>query len=95
MIRESTPQPDTTAMYCLPSSMKETGGARIPELVGNSHNSLPVAASSAWNLRSLVPPVNTRPLPVTSIEPHVGDVAYLCVHTRSRVSTFHACTSPM
>src|SRR6185295_2809793 len=93
--RESIPQPDCTAMYCLPLAMNDEGWPMIPELVGKSHISLPVDASNAWNLRSLVPPLNTRPPAVASIGPQVGDVAYWCVHTRLPVSTFHACTSPI
>src|SRR4029077_2434595 len=80
MPAESTPHPDCTAMYCLPSTANDVGWPMTPELVGNSHSSLPVAASNAWNLRSLVPPVNTRPPPVASIGPQFGEFAYLCVH---------------
>src|SRR5262249_11128058 len=58
------------------------------------HSSLPLAASKAWNIRSLVPPLNTRPPPVASIGPQFGDRGYSCVHTRVPVSTFHAWTSP-
>src|SRR5260370_14340879 len=47
MARESIPQPDCTATYCLPSTMKDEGCPMIPEFVGNSHSSLPVAASKA------------------------------------------------
>src|ERR1700730_1061924 len=47
MARESIPQPDCTATYCLPSTMKDEGCSMIPEFVGNSHSSLPVAASKA------------------------------------------------
>ena len=47
MPRESPPQPDSTATYCLPSIVNDVGGATIPELVGNSHSSFPVAASNA------------------------------------------------
>src|SRR6266700_597596 len=43
---ESPPQPECTAMYCLPSIENDVGGARIPELVGNSQSSLPVDASN-------------------------------------------------
>ena len=64
-------------------------------LVGrNSQSSLPVDASNAWILRSLVPPLNTNPPAVTSIAPQFGDFSYLWVQTFSAVSTFHACTSP-
>src|SRR6266404_890463 len=69
---ESPPQPECTAMYCLPSIENDVGGARIPELVGNSQSSLPVDASNAWMLRSLVPPLNTSPPAVASIEPQFG-----------------------
>ena len=92
--RASTPQPDCTAMYCLPSTAKDTGTPVTPELVGNSQSSLPVLASNARNMRSLVPPENTRPPPVASIGPQFCD-GRLVVHTRLPVSTFHACTSPM
>src|SRR5579872_331985 len=92
---ESTPQPDWTATYCLPSSMKVEGCPMMPELVGNSHSSAPVVASKAWNFLSFVPPVNTRPPPVASIGPQFCEFAYGCVHTFLPVSTFHACTSPM
>ena len=56
MARASTPQPDATAMYCRPSTRNDDGCPVMPELVGNSQSSLPVAASKAWNIRSLVPP---------------------------------------
>src|SRR6185436_623221 len=90
----SPAHPVSTATYCLPSTVKVLGGATIPELVSASHSNFPVAASNAWSLRSLVPPVKTRPPAVASIEPQFGLVAYSCVHTRMPVSTFHACTSP-
>src|ERR1700680_3347608 len=80
--RASTPQPDCTAMYCLPATMNDTGCPVMPELVGNSHTSFPVDASKAWNMRSLVPPLNTRPPAVASIGPQFCESAYLCVHTR-------------
>ena len=38
----------------------------------NSHSSLPLAASNAWIRRSAVPPVNTSPPAVASIEPQFG-----------------------
>src|SRR5439155_5527732 len=91
---ESPPHPDTTATYCFPSTVNDDGGARIPEFVGNSQRSLPVDASNAWNFRSLVPPVKTRPPAVASIEPQFDDWSYACIHTRCPVSTFQACTSP-
>src|SRR6185295_9434500 len=47
--RASMPQPDCTAMYCLPSTVKDVGCPMIPELVGNSHNTAPVVASNARN----------------------------------------------
>src|SRR2546422_9005581 len=65
----STPQPDCTAMYCFPSTMNDDGWPVMPELVGNSHSSLPFFASNAWNMRSLVPPLKTSPPPVASIGP--------------------------
>src|SRR5206468_4245640 len=75
--------------------MNDVGGPVMPELVGNSHKSLPLDASNAWNMRSFVPPVKTRPPPVASIGPQFWDFAYVWVHTRVPVSTFHACTSPI
>src|SRR6185436_11267330 len=93
--RESMPQPDCTAMYCLPATMNDVGWPMMPELVGNSHTSFPLDASNAWNMRSLVPPLNTSPPPVANIGPQFWDFAYGWVHTRAPVSTFHACTSPM
>src|SRR5690242_17460150 len=71
----SWPQPASTTMYCFPFTEKEVGGASAPELSGNSHSSLPVDASKAWNLRSAVPPLNTSPPPVASIDPQFGDRA--------------------
>ena len=41
-----------------------------------------------------VPPLNTRPPPVASIDPQLGDFGKLCFHASMPVSTFHACTSP-
>src|SRR5262245_23772251 len=70
----STPQPDCTAMYCLPSTMKDTGWPVMPEFVGNSHRSFPVLASNAWNKRSFVPPLNTSPPAVASIGPQFIDL---------------------
>src|SRR5688572_6048131 len=93
--RASMPHPDCTAMYCLPPTLNDVGCPMIPELVVHSHNTLPLAASNARNLRSLVPPLNTRPPPVASIGPQLADEGKLCVQTRLPVSTFHACTSPM
>src|SRR5262245_54273707 len=81
-------------MYCLPSSRNEVGGARMPELVGNSQSSLPVRAPNACSLRSAVPPLKTTPPPVTSMDPQFGDRGQLCVHTFWPVPTVHARTSP-
>src|SRR5437763_79204 len=92
--RESMPKPDCTATYCVPSTMKDDGEAMMPELVGNSHNTSPVFALNARNLRSLVPPLNTNPPAVVIVGPQFADFANLCVQTRWPVSTFHACTSP-
>jgi hypothetical protein len=50
--------PLCTARYCLPFT-ENVGGATMPDVVTNSHNSFPVDASNAWILESLVPPVNT------------------------------------
>ena len=74
--------------------MNDDGWPMMPELVGNSHNTAPLDASNARNIRSLVPPLKTSPPPVASIGPQFADAAKLCVHTRLPVSTFHACTSP-
>ena len=65
----STPQPDCTAMYWTPSTSNEEGGAMMPELVLNCQSCSPVRASNARKMRSLVPPLNTRPPPVVSTEP--------------------------
>src|SRR4029077_19433813 len=59
--RESIPNPDCTAMYCVPSTMKDEGDAMMPEFVGNSHSTSPFVALNARNLRSFVPPLNTNP----------------------------------
>ena len=59
MATASTPHPDCTATYCLPSTINDTGWPVMPELVGNCHRSFPVFASNAWNIRSFVPPVKT------------------------------------
>src|SRR6202011_5937998 len=93
--RASWPQPDTTATYCLPSSMNDDGGAKVREFVGNSHSAPPDAASNARNIGSLVPPLNTSPPPVASMAPQFGDFAKLWTHAFLPVSTFHACTSLM
>ena len=93
MPRASPPQPESTATYCLPSTMNVVGGATMPELVTASHSSLPVVASNAWNLGRGAAGEH-EPAAVVSIEPQFGDFAYVCVHTRLPVSTFHACTSP-
>ena len=52
IVRESIPQPDCTATYCLPSTMNDDGWPMMPELVGNSHSSAPLDASNARNRRS-------------------------------------------
>src|SRR5262249_39227415 len=80
MPEESPPIPERTAPYCLPSSTSVAGWPITPELVGYSQSSVPVDASSAWNLRSFVPPVNTSPPPVASIGPQFCEFAYACVH---------------
>src|SRR5215831_16387340 len=74
MPRESPPHPEWTAMYCFPSTKNEVGGAKIPDVVGNSQSSLPVNASNAWIFRSLVPPLNTSPPAVASMAPQ-------CLHS--------------
>ena len=88
--RASMPKPDTTAMYCFPSTENDVGCPRTPEFVGNSHNTLPLLASKARNFRSFVPPLKTRSPAVASIGPHVAEVAKVWVHTFFPVSTFHA-----
>ena len=75
IVLESIPQPDCTAMYCLPSTLNEDGWPMIPELVGNSHNNFPLAASNAWNMRSLVPPLNTSPPAVATMGPQFCEFA--------------------
>src|SRR4051812_43953720 len=90
----STPQPDWTAMYCLPSTWNDTGTAATPEPVGNSHRILPLLASKARNMRSLVPPANRSPPPVASRGPQLKD-GRLVVQTFLPVSRSHACSSPM
>src|SRR5262249_27776721 len=81
ILEGSTPQPDWTAMYCLPSTEKETGTAATPEPVGNSQRILPVLASKERNLRSLVPPENSTPPPVASTGPQLNEGS-LVVHAR-------------
>src|SRR5262245_66468652 len=41
----STPQPDCTAMYCLPSTWKETGTAATPDPARTSQRITPAEAS--------------------------------------------------
>src|SRR5262245_15329725 len=90
----STPQPDWTAIYCLPSTANETGTAATPGPVGNSHRILPLLASKARNMRSLVPPANRTPPPVASTGPQLNDGS-LVVHTFLPLSISQACSSPM
>src|SRR5439155_19580534 len=90
----STPQPDCTATYCLPSTAKELGTPVTPELVVKSHSTAPVIASKARNFRSFVPPEKTRPPPVVSTGPQFCHLN-ACVHTFWPVFMFQACTSPM
>src|SRR5207249_7321245 len=89
----STPQPDWTAMYCLPSTWNDTGTAATPDPVGNSQRILPVLASNARNMRSLVPPANNTPPPVASTGPQLND-GRLVVQARLPVSMSQACSSP-
>src|ERR1043166_6333670 len=89
----STPQPDWTAMYCLPSTWNETGTPLTPEAVGDSPRIFPVLASNARNMRSLVPPANRSPPPVASTGPQFCDGS-LVVHTRLPASRSQACSSP-
>src|SRR6516162_6941179 len=42
------PQPDITAMYCVPPSSQVTGGATTPDPVWNCHRTLPLLASAAF-----------------------------------------------
>src|SRR5215510_11141803 len=90
----STPQPDCTATYCLPSTWNDTGTAATPEMVGYSHRIFPLFASNARKRRSLVPPANSTSPPVASTGPQLND-GRLVVHTFLPVSTFQACNSPM
>src|ERR1044072_1913628 len=94
IVAGSTPQPDCTEMYCLPSTSNDTGTAAIPEMVGVSQRILPVLASKARNMRSLVPPANSTSPAVASTGPQLND-GRLVVHTLLPVSTFHACSSPL
>src|SRR5262249_47847362 len=89
----STPQPDWTAMYCLPSTWNDTGTPLTPDVVGYSHTIFPVLALNARNMRSLVPPANRRPPPVASTGPQFCDGS-LVVHTRLPELRSHACSSP-
>src|SRR6056300_1268424 len=90
----STPQPDCTAIYCLSSTEKVTGTPMTHELVGYSHRISPFLESKALNLRSFVPPMNTRSPAVARIDPQLW-LSNVVVHARSPVSTFHACSSPI
>src|SRR5262249_29828185 len=90
----STPQPDCTAMYCLPSTWNDTGTAATPDGAGYSRRILPVLAWKARNRRSLVPPANRTPPPVASTGPQLND-GRLVVHTFFPVSISQACSSPM
>src|SRR5215469_8056693 len=81
----STPQPDWTAIYCLPSTSNDTGTAATPDPVGNSHRILPVLASKARNLRSLVPPANSSPPAVASTAPQLNDGKLVVVYFFSAV----------
>src|SRR5262245_64710562 len=90
----STPQPETTATYCLPSTANDDGGAVMPEFVPISHNTLPDFASNARNLRSLVPPAKIRPPPVVSSGPHIIDSAKVWFQTFLPLETSNACRSP-
>src|SRR5207245_11387538 len=65
----SMPQPDCTATYCTPSTANELGTPVIPEFVLYSQSGVPVLASNARKLRSLVPPRKTSPPPVVRIGP--------------------------
>src|SRR5205809_5632390 len=86
----STPHPDCTAMYCLPSIANDVGWLVMPELVGNCQRSFPVFASNAWKYRSLVPPLNTNPPDVASIGPQFSESRYMWVQTFLPVSTSDA-----
>ena len=71
----STPDLDCTGMYCLPSIWNETGTPFTPELVRNSHRTLPFEASKARKYRSLVSPANTTPPAVASTGPQSCELA--------------------
>src|SRR3989442_7792836 len=79
-------------MYCFPSTGNDPGPPAAPEPVGNSHRTLPVLASNARNMRSLVPPANSNPPPVASTGPQLND-GRLVVQTFLPVSRFQACRS--
>ena len=89
------PQPDCTAICCVPSIMNDDGWPDDARLRLVCHSTSPVVASKARNMRSLVPPLKTSPPPVASTGPQFVEFAKVCVQTRAPVSTFHACTSPM
>src|SRR5260221_3296526 len=76
----STPHPDCTAMYCLPSIWNDTGTPLTPEPVRNSHRVLPLAASKARKKRSLVPPANNTSPAVARTGPHSCELSKLCAH---------------
>src|SRR5262249_40692486 len=65
----STPQPLWTATYCLPSTWNDIGTPLTPDGKGISYSTLPLVASSARNLRSLVPPSNNTSPPVANSGP--------------------------
>src|ERR1700756_2850256 len=90
----STPQPDCTATYCLPSTWNDTGTAATPEIVGESQTNFPVLASNAGTMRSLLRPANSTSPPVASTGPQLNGRT-LVVHAFLPVSTFQACSSPM
>src|SRR5258708_24976397 len=89
----STPQPDCTAIYCVPSTSNDTGTPFTPEMVGYCQRTSPVLASNARNRRSLVPPENKRSPPVASTGPQFCDGSFV-VHTRLPLSRSQACSSP-
>ena len=93
--RESLPQPESTATYCLPSTMNVVGGATMPVLVGYSQSSLPVDGVERVNLAIVGAAGEDEPAGCRQHRSPVRCELGRCdVHTRWPVSTFHACTSP-
>src|SRR5262245_1149546 len=66
----------------------------IPELVFCCHNSSPVLTWKARNIRSLLPPPETRWPALAVTEPNNCDFGKLCDQTFLPVDGSHACSSP-